>query len=171
MARVVIRKARRSDSKGFLGLLLALAKFEHLEAPSEAGMKRLVKDVFERRRIRLLVAADGQDLVGYALYYYGYSSFLARPTLYLEDLFVLERSRESGIGLGLMRQCAAEALASGCGRMEWAVLAWNRKAIDFYEALGARRLEGWHVYRMGLDGMKAVSRKSPGRPQTGSSVI
>jgi len=86
--------------------------------------------------------------VGYALYFYTYSSFVAKPSLYLEDLFVLEEYRKGGVGFALFRRCVREAISKGCGRMEWAVLAWNEKAIKFYEKLGAKRLSDWYVYRL-----------------------
>jgi GNAT superfamily N-acetyltransferase len=148
MERVVVRKGRRADATEFIGLVLALAKFEHLEPPSDAGRKRLVEDVFEKKRINLFVAAEGKRLLGYALYFFTYSSFLARPTLYLEDLFVLEEHRKRGVGLTLFKQCVDEAVAKECGRMEWSVLTWNDKALRFYEKLGAKRLSEWYTYRL-----------------------
>ncbi|MDA4125993.1 MAG: GNAT family N-acetyltransferase [Thaumarchaeota archaeon] len=148
MERIVIRKGRRGDAKEFVGLAVALAKFEHLDPPSDAGRKRLVEDVFEKKRISLFVAAEGNKLLGYALYFYTYSSFLAKPSLYLEDLFVLEEHRKRGVGFALFKRCVDEAVAKGCGRMEWAVLTWNEKALQFYEKLGARRLTEWYTYRL-----------------------
>lgn len=148
MARITIRGGRREDKAGFIGLVRALAKFEKLEPPSPSGRRRLVEDVFRKKRIRLFVAADGEKLVGYALYFFTYSSFLARQSLYLEDLFVLEDYRKRGVGGALFRRCVREAVSRRCGRMEWAVLTWNEKAITFYERLGAKRLSDWHVYRL-----------------------
>ncbi|HUH82726.1 MAG TPA: GNAT family N-acetyltransferase [Nitrososphaerales archaeon] len=148
MARISIRGGRREDKAGFIGLVRALAEFEKLEPPSPSGRRRLVEDVFRKKRIRLFVAADGEKLVGYALYFFTYSSFLARQSLYLEDLFVLEDYRKRGVGGALFRRCVREAVSRRCGRMEWAVLTWNEKAITFYERLGAKRLSDWHVYRL-----------------------
>jgi len=155
---ISIRRARRSDSEQFIDLVLALAKFEKLEPPSEEGQRRLLNDVFEKRRVRLFVAADGRKLAGYALYFYNYSSFVAKPSLYLEDLFVLKSYRKRGIGFALFRRCVEEAISTGCGRMEWNVLAWNEKALRFYEKLGARRLSEWHVYRLDENGLKKVPK-------------
>jgi GNAT superfamily N-acetyltransferase len=157
MGRVQIREGLRSDALGFFRLLEGLARFEHLEPPGEAGKKRLVTDIFRKGRIHLLVAAEGKDLVGYALYFFSYSSFVARPTLYIEDIFVQERSRGSGIGVALFRRCAKEALKEKCGRMEWAVLNWNKGAIRFYEGMGARRLDDWGVFRLSEEGIRKVS--------------
>lgn len=161
MTRFTIRRGRSDDSEQFIGLVRSLAKFEHLDPPSAEGRRRLAEDVFRRGRVKLLVAADGKKLIGYALYFFTYSSFLARPSLYLEDLFVLEEHRSLGVGLALFRRCAAEAVASGCGRMEWAVLTWNVKAQRFYEGLGARRLSDWQVYRLDESGLRKLSKAGP----------
>jgi GNAT superfamily N-acetyltransferase len=156
-----VRRGRRVDSVGFLKLLLALAEFERLEPPSADGQKRILAEIFEKKRLNLFVASERGELVGYALYFYAYSSFLARPTLFLEDLFVLEEHRGKGMGFALFLRCVDEAIRQDCGRMEWAVLGWNKKAIDFYEKLSARRLDEWDFYRLTLDELKQISRKNP----------
>jgi GNAT superfamily N-acetyltransferase len=162
--QTTIRRGRPADSAAFLKLLLALAEFEHLEPPSADGQKRIIADIFEKRRLNLFVASERGKLVGYALYFYTYSSFLARPTLYLEDLFVLEEHRKKGLGLALLLRCIHEAVKQDCGRMEWAVLGWNKKAIGFYEMLGARRLDEWHSYRLTRDKLGQISGGSPNAP-------
>ncbi len=129
-------------------LVAELAKFERLKPPSLAGRKRLLKDTFETKRLNLLLAFVDDAPVGYALYFFTYSSFLARRTLYLEDLFVLEKFRGKGIGKELLFRLIKEAMKLRCGRMEWSVLTWNSKAIRFYESLGAKRLKEWYVYRL-----------------------
>jgi GNAT superfamily N-acetyltransferase len=159
LRQTVVRRARRSDAKGFLELLAALAEFEKLDPPDQAARDRIVEDVFARRRLGLFVATRRGRLVGYALYFYSYSSFLAKPTLYLEDIFVLSEMRGSGAGTQLFRRCLEEAAANGCGRMEWAVLAWNRKAVGFYRKLGARRLKEWHAYRLDSTQFARTRRK------------
>jgi len=151
MPKVSIRRGKRSDAEAFLQLLTALAEFEKLVPPDGAARRRLAEDVFVKRRLGLFVASSENGVVGYALYYYTYSSFLARPTLYLEDIFVMEGRRGAGIGASLFRRCLQEAISEGCGRMEWAVLTWNKKAIGFYEKIGARRQKDWYVYRLGSD--------------------
>jgi GNAT superfamily N-acetyltransferase len=158
MEDFAIRRAKRSDARAFLVLLAALAGFERLEPPDEAAKRRIIKEIFVRRRLGLFVAEVGRELVGYALYFYSYSSFLGRATLYLEDIFVTEKHRRKGIGGTLFRRCAREALAKKCGRMEWAVLTWNRKAIDFYEKIGAERLDDWYVYRLSSDKIADAAR-------------
>jgi len=161
MGRIEIRKAKRGDSEQFIGLVRGLAEFERLDPPSAAGTRRLREDVFRKRRVNLIVATEGDRLVGYALYFFTYSSFLAKPTLYLEDLFVLGDYRKRGIGFALFRKCVEEAKAKGCGRMEWAVLTWNSKALEFYESLGARRMSDWCVYRLDERALGKVPRAPP----------
>ncbi len=156
-----MRAGRRADTEQFLGLVSALARYEHLEPPSEEGRKRLVDDVFKRRRVRLLVASEGKKLVGYALYFYSYSSFVARPTLHLEDLFVLEEHRRGGVGFDLFRRCVDIAISKRCGRMEWAVLTWNERALRFYEKLGAKRQSDWYVYRLDEAGLAKIPKRLP----------
>jgi GNAT superfamily N-acetyltransferase len=99
-------------------------------------------------RFEVYLAEMGITPVGYAIVFETYSTFLALPTLYLEDLFVLPEYRKSGIGYALFRKIATEARKRGCGRMEWAVLDWNLLAINFYRKLGATHLKEWNVYRL-----------------------
>jgi GNAT superfamily N-acetyltransferase len=157
---IEIRRGRRADAEQFISLVLALAKFEHLDPPSADGKRRLVDDVFRKKRLNLLVASEGGRLLGYALYFYTYSSFVAKPSLYLEDLFVLEEHRKRGVGFALFRKCVDIALSEGCGRMEWAVLTWNEKALKFYEKLGAKRLDDWYVYRLDEQALGSVPKKA-----------
>lgn len=146
-----VRRARRSDAADLVGLVRALADFEKLPRPSPAAKKRLINDCFgRRRRIETYLAVSGGTPVGYAMFFETYSSFLAMPTLYLEDLFVLPGERGRGIGRMLFRACVEEARRRGCGRMEWVVLDWNTPAVRFYRRLGARHLRKWNTYRLDL---------------------
>ncbi|MDG6982159.1 MAG: GNAT family N-acetyltransferase [Nitrososphaerota archaeon] len=167
MDATVVRRGRRSDSDGFIELVLALARFEKLDPPTPIATRRLLDDIFRRKKINLFVAYRGRRLVGYALYFYSYSSFLAKPTLYLEDLFVSEGSRGGGVGMALLRRCVEEARAKGCGRMEWAVLTWNEKALRFYESLGAKRMDDWYLYRLDEWSLRALSARAPGPARDG----
>lgn len=146
-----IRAAEAVDGPVLLGLIEALADYEKLARPAADARERLVRDAFgPTPRFQVLLAELEGRAVGYALFFETYSSFLALPTLYLEDLFVLPDARGGGHGARLIRAAAAEAVRRGCGRMEWSVLTWNRLAIDFYDRLGAIPLKEWQVYR--LDG-------------------
>jgi GNAT superfamily N-acetyltransferase len=149
---VVVRPLGPSDLPAFLGLVEALAQYEALEPPDQDARARLARDAgADPPRFRTLLAQLEGDVVGYAISFDTYSTFLALPTLYLEDLFVLPQARGRGVGSALFRACALDAYRRGCGRMEWQVLAWNDLAIGFYEHLDAMPLhESWRCYR--LDG-------------------
>jgi GNAT superfamily N-acetyltransferase len=97
--------------------------------------------------------------VGYAIYFFTYSTFRARPTLYLEDVFVIPQQRGQGAGVALFRACAREAVAQSCARMEWQVLSWNRPSIEFYQRLGARHLEDWLPFRLDDEALLAVASR------------
>jgi len=106
-----------------------------------------------------LIAEDGGQAVGFALFFHNYSTFLARPGIYLEDLFVDESQRGKGIGRALLARLAAIAVERECGRLEWAVLDWNKDAIGFYERLGARPNSDWTVYRLTGDALSGLAGK------------
>jgi GNAT superfamily N-acetyltransferase len=148
---VVVRALVAADTERLLELIDGLADYEKLPRPDAAARQRLGADAIADppRFHTLLVEVDG-SVVGYAIYFFTYSTFLARPSLYLEDLFVLPAARARGAGIALFRACARAAVKLGCGRMEWQVLSWNQPSIDFYERLGARQLGDWLPFR--LDG-------------------
>ena len=114
-----------------------------------ATVERIRRHGFGRRRyFETLICRRGKVPVGFALYYYTYSTFLGRPTLYLEDLFVLPKERGNGAGKALLRELATIAVRRGCGRMEWTVLDWNTPSIRFYEKLGAKLRKEWILTRL-----------------------
>jgi GNAT superfamily N-acetyltransferase len=156
---VDIRQARTADAETLLGLIDALADYEHLPRPEAEARRRLVEDGFgEPPRFQaLILEADGRP-VGYAIYFFTYSTFLARPTLYLEDVFMLPDERHRGHGTALMRHLARLALDAGCGRFEWQVLDWNEPSIRFYERLGAARMREWLPYRLTREDMERLLR-------------
>ena len=146
---VTIRRATRADADAMLRLINALAEFEKLDPPDEERRARLVHDAFcDCPRFEVYLGEVGGIAVGYAFVFETYSSFLALPTLYLEDLFVLSEYRGYKVGLALFRHCVAEARRRGCGRMEWVTLDWNTRAQDLWVKLGARRLNEWFSYRL-----------------------
>jgi GNAT superfamily N-acetyltransferase len=146
---VVIRKARVEDSEAFLGLIDALAAYEKLEPPDEQARQRLLRDGFgSSPRFEAYLAEIGGVVAGYSIVFETYSSFLALPTLYLEDIFVLPEHRKRKIGLALFLAMGGLAKERGCGRMEWSVLDWNEPAHDFYKRLGAKRMKEWCPYRL-----------------------
>jgi GNAT superfamily N-acetyltransferase len=155
---VIVRAATRDDADAFLALVDGLAHYERLEPPDGEARRRLVDDAFgPTPRFHVLLAELDGAVVGYAAWFETYSTFLARPSLYLEDIFVTPAARGRRAGLALFRACAAEAVRRGYGRMEWSVLDWNQPSIDFYEALGARRKQEWLPFRLDGEALLAVA--------------
>ena len=149
--QTIIRKAEQADADALLALITALADFEHLPPPDAEARARLVDHGFgERPKFEAYLAEllGTPGPVGYAFVFETYSTFLARPTLYLEDLFVLPEHRKQGVGKALLRFCIRLAHERGCGRMEWTCLDWNVNAQRVYEGLGAKRMSEWYLYRL-----------------------
>jgi GNAT superfamily N-acetyltransferase len=143
----VIRRAQPADLPHVIALIRALADFEELTGPDDSAAARLTAD-FLADRYGLLVAERGDRVVGYALFFMTYSTFLARPSLYLEDLFVAPESRRLGIATAFLRELARQAVARGAGRFEWSVLDWNEPAQQFYRSMGAENHPQWRICRV-----------------------
>ena len=149
MAKIKIRKAKKQDFKNVVDLINELAKFEKLPPPDSSAVKRLKDDAFgENPMFKILVAESENGIAGYAFYFFTYSSFRARKTLYLEDIFITESMRRSGIGKLFFQELLKISKKQKCGRMEWCVLDWNTNAINFYNKHGAEPLKEWIYYRM-----------------------
>jgi GNAT superfamily N-acetyltransferase len=147
--RTSIRRATAEDGIALLALIDALADYEHLDRPDAGARGRLLSDAFGPvPRIEAWLAEFDGVPAGYAIIFETYSSFLALPTLYLEDIFVLPEYRNRKIGLSLFLAVGDLARQRGCGRMEWTVLHWNSLAIDFYRRLGARHMDEWQLFRL-----------------------
>ncbi|MCB2205944.1 GNAT family N-acetyltransferase [bacterium] len=148
-SHIALRRVREEDATSFLSLIDALAAYEKLDPPDAAARDRLMRHAFgdHPRYEAFLASIDGED-VGYAIIYETYSSFLALPTMYLEDIFVLPAARGKKAGLALFLHVAGLARERGCGRMDWTVLDWNTLAQDFYDRLGATHLKEWQLYRL-----------------------
>jgi GNAT superfamily N-acetyltransferase len=146
---LAIRRGTERDVPTILKLIRGLAEYERLAHEVEATTARVRAHGFGRRRyFETIICRRGGTPVGFALYFFTYSTFLARPTLYLEDLFVLPEERGTGAGKALLRALARIAVRRGCGRLEWAVLDWNRPAIGFYKRLGAKLRRQWILTRL-----------------------
>ncbi|MEW6509576.1 MAG: GNAT family N-acetyltransferase [Bacteroidota bacterium] len=157
---ISVRRSVQADGPLILTLVEALADFEKLTPPDAAAKERLLRDLFSPTpRLECHLGEYDGKAVGYAFVFETYSSFLALPTLYLEDMFVLPSYRKQGVGYALFRGMVAEAERRGCGRMEWAVLDWNRNALDFYDRLGARHMKEWFLYRLEMPDMVKMLRK------------
>lgn len=157
-ARLKIRPARRRDCPVILEFIVALAEYECLRHEVTATVTDLERTLFSPRPSAEVVIAewDGNP-AGFALFFSNYSTFLARPGLYLEDLFVRPECRGRGIGLALLRHLARLALVRGCGRLDWSVLGWNAPAIAFYRRIGARPLDEWTQFRVDGDRLQALA--------------
>jgi GNAT superfamily N-acetyltransferase len=154
----VIRPARVEDVPIILELIRDLAAYERAPNEVTATKEQLVDVLFgERPAAEVLLAFEGQSSVGFAVYFYNFSTWLGRPGLYLEDLFVKPERRGKGYGRALLIELAKIAQERGCGRMEWAVLDWNEPAIKFYRALGAKPMDEWTVFRLTRDGIAKLA--------------
>lgn len=161
MARrsLVIRRGTARDVPTILRLIRGLAEYERLAHEVRATPTRVRAHGFGPRRYfeTLICRREGRP-IGFALYFFTYSTFLARPTLYLEDLFVLPEERGGGAGKALLKALARIAVRRGCGRLEWAVLDWNRPAIGFYKRLGARLNKQWIITRLTGTPLRRLAR-------------
>jgi GNAT superfamily N-acetyltransferase len=144
-----IRPARLEDVPIILQLIRDLATYERAPDEVTATGERLVDVLFgEKPAAEVLLGFEEESPVGFAVYFYNFSTWLGRPGLYLEDLFVKPEKRGKGYGRALLIELAKIARDRGCGRMEWAVLDWNEPAIKFYRSLGARPMHEWTVFRL-----------------------
>jgi GNAT superfamily N-acetyltransferase len=151
MAMLRLRAAEATDVPVIFQLIGELADYERLRHKMVGKQDDLQRHLFGEARFAhaLMADWDGQA-AGFALYFFNYSTFLCRPGLYLEDLFVRPEHRGHGIGLALLAALEQRARDAGCGRLEWAVLDWNESAIEFYRRFGARPMQDWILYRKDL---------------------
>lgn len=158
MSGCAIRDARPADAALIRALIVELAEYEKLAHEMLATEAMLAEHLFCEAPIAhaLVAEVDGVP-AGFALYFFNFSTFLGRPGLYLEDLFVRPAFRGAGVGRRLLIALARRAHARGCGRMEWAVLDWNVHARRFYESLGARAVEGWDIFRLQAPAIEALA--------------
>jgi len=161
VSKLTIRKAESADADLVLQFIQALADYERLKGPDAAGEERIRRHGWgDRPRFEVLLAFEDDTPVGFALYFFQFSTFEARPTLYLEDLFVYPKHRGGGYGKALLSALAREAVAEDCGRMDWLVLDWNQSAIDFYKRLGADVLPEWRLCRLTDSAIAALASLS-----------
>jgi GNAT superfamily N-acetyltransferase len=155
---VRIDRAVEADVPLILRFIQELAEYERLSHEVVATEERLRETLFgPRPAAEVVIARAAGEPVGFALYFTTYSTFLARPGIYLEDLFVLPAWRSRGIGRALLTHLAQLAVRRGCGRLEWAVLDWNEPAIAFYRRLGARPMDDWTTFRLTGDALTRLA--------------
>lgn len=154
-----IRPAQPEDIERLLDLIHAIAQYANLADQVEATPERLREALFgERPSARALVAvAPFEPIVGYAIFYSSFSTFLGKAGIFLEDLFVVPEYRSRGIGKSLFLAVAEVARREGCGRLEWQTLSWNKPALDFYQTLGAEVLEDWRLHRLDGKGLAKLA--------------
>jgi GNAT superfamily N-acetyltransferase len=159
MTALSIRRGTRRDVPVILRLIRGLAEYERLAHEAVATTSQIRRHGFgPRRYFETLICRRGREPIGFALYFFTYSTFLGRPTLYLEDLFVLPEERGRGAGRALLGELARIARRRGCGRMEWAVLDWNTPSIRFYRKLGATLRKEWILTRLTGPALRRLAR-------------
>lgn len=155
---ITVRPATRDDVPLILSFIKGLAAYEKLADEVRADEAKLAETLFaERPCAEVLIAELGETAAGFALFFSNYSTFLAKPGIYLEDLFVNPDQRGHGVGKTLLAHLAKLAVARGCGRFEWSVLDWNEPAIGFYKSLGAVSMEGWTINRLTGEALQALA--------------
>ena len=156
-----LRPAEPRDTEAIVGLIRGLAEFEKLGHLVEATPETLRPQLFGPRPAAEAMVAEGDaGLVGFALFFTNFSTFLARPGIYLEDLYVEPAARGQGIGQALLVALARLAVERGCGRFEWSVLDWNENAIRFYERMGATVMQEWRICRITGETLARLGRSA-----------
>jgi len=154
----MIRPATRNDVSAIVSLIRALAEYERLADAVVLDEAAFAEHLFgPRPYAECLVAEDAGAVVGFALFFHNYSTFVGKPGLYLEDLFVRPEQRGKGYGKALLVELAKVATARNCGRLEWSVLDWNEPAVGFYKKLGAVPMDEWTVYRLTGDALATLA--------------
>ena len=157
----MIRPATPADTPIIAALIRALAEYERLSHAVVLKEEDLHKHLFgPRPYAEVLLCEKDKEVVGFALFFHNFSTFLGQPGIYLEDLFVRPEYRGRGYGKALLTELARLVVERGCHRLEWAVLDWNESALRFYRSLGAVPMEGWQLYRLTGDALQNVARAS-----------
>lgn len=154
-----IRKAIPSDAPVIFDLIKKLAVYEKLENDVITSEEELQENIFTNNFAKVLMAEENGKPVGFALYFYNFSTFVGKPGIYLEDLFVEPEFRGKGYGKSLLIELAKIAAAENCGRLEWSVLDWNTPSIEFYTSLGAKPMDEWTVFRLDKKGISDLAGK------------
>jgi GNAT superfamily N-acetyltransferase len=160
---ISLRDATPADTPQILRFIRALGEYERLQSEVVASEDSLRATLFGERRYAEVTLADcdGQ-CAGFALYFHNYSTFLAQPGIYLEDLFVDPAFRTRGVGKALLQHLARLAVERDCARLEWSALKWNRLAIDFYLGLGAVAMDEWCIYRLRGEPLRQLAAATAG---------
>lgn len=154
----VIRQATEADVPLILQFIRGLAEYEKLSHEVVADEVMLTKTLFGERKVaEVLIGSDNDNPVCFALFFHNFSTFLGRPGIYLEDLFVNPDQRGKGFGKAMLAYLAKLAVERECGRLEWSVLDWNEPAINFYKSLGAKPMDEWTIFRVTGDALTQLA--------------
>ncbi len=154
-----IRKAQQEDVPKILAFIRGIAKYEKIENQVEANERLLHEWLFEKNVAETIFAVENGQEVGFALYFYNFSTFVGKAGLYLEDLYVYPEHRGKGYGKALFIKLVETAVERGCGRMEWVCLNWNEPSIRFYRSMGAIPMDEWTTYRLTEDKLRLLANK------------
>ena len=155
----MIRFAQEKDVSKILFFIKQLAIYEKMEDDVVATEELLYDWLFVKKVANVLFVMEDTVEVGFALYFHNFSTFLGKAGIYLEDLYVLEEYRGKGYGKALLKKLAEICVENNCGRLEWSCLDWNTPSIEFYKSLGAKAMDGWHVYRLCDDALVNLAKK------------
>lgn len=153
-----LRRAEPEDVGLVLYFIRQLAEYEGMLDEVVADEETLRRSMFEKHAASALIAEEDGKPVGFALYFYNFSTFVGRPGLYVEDAFILPQYRGRGYGKAIFRYLAAIAVEEGCGRMEWICLDWNKPSLQFYRRMGAAPMDQWTVQRLSGESLRRVAR-------------
>jgi GNAT superfamily N-acetyltransferase len=159
---ILIRFAEPDEGPLILQFIRALAEYEHLLDAVKATEEQITTSIFNEKKAEVVIAEDDGTPVGFALFFHTFSTFVGRPGLYLEDLFVKPAYRGRGVGKLLMSFLAKTAVDRGYGRFEWACLDWNEASIQFYKNRGARPMDAWTTYRVDGEALLELGKQFPG---------
>jgi len=153
----MIRAAEKSDTAIILSFIKELAEYEKLAHEVKATEEHLTKNLFEKKYAEVIIGELDSIPVGFALFFHNFSTFLGKPGIYLEDLYVKEEFRGRGYGKKLLSHLAKLTIDRDCGRLDWSVLDWNKPAIDFYLSIGAIQMDEWAVFRLTGDNLRNLN--------------
>lgn len=158
MNNISIRQANQTDTPLILDFIKKLSVYEKLPNEVSASVEILHKSIFVDKSAKVIFIQENDIEVGFALYFYNFSTFTGKKGIYLEDLFVLEQHRGKGYGKKLLAYLAEIAIKEDCSRFEWIVLDWNKPSIDFYKSLGAFPLDQWTLFRLQKDNLYNLAK-------------
>ena len=157
--KLTFRDAERKDIPLILSFIKQIAEYEKMSEAVLADEKTLEKYIFDQKRAEVFFAMEDGKEIGFALYYFNFSTFVGRSGLYLEDVFIKQEYRNKGYGKAILKKLAEKARDLNCGRMECVCLNWNKPSIAFYTSLGAVPMSDWTTYRLDEDGIRNLAEK------------